>query len=85
MARFVPLTTEHTAQPTLDLSWVPETWWRLVTGQRAHDAPPRRVNRRHLEVCVWTQFMWDLKSGDACIEGSAEFADYREQLVTGFV
>jgi hypothetical protein len=26
--------------------------------------------------------MWDLKSGDACIEGSAEFADYRAQLVT---
>ena len=66
-SEWLPLTTEHTAQPTLDLSWVPETWWRLVTGQRAHDAPPRRVNRRHLEVCVWTQFMWDLKSGDACI------------------
>jgi TnpA family transposase len=81
-SEWLPLTAEPTAQPTLDLSWVPETWWRLVTGQRTRDAPPRRVNRRHLEVCVWTQLMWDLKSGDACIEGSAEFADYREQLVT---
>jgi hypothetical protein len=26
--------------------------------------------------------MWELKSEDACIEGSAEFSDYREQLVT---
>jgi hypothetical protein len=26
--------------------------------------------------------MWDLKSGDAAIEGSREYADYREQLVT---
>lgn len=29
-----------------------------------------------------TQLTWDLKSGDASIDGSAEFADYREQLVT---
>jgi len=26
--------------------------------------------------------MWDLKSGDAAIEGSAEFADYRQELVS---
>ena len=31
---------------------------------------------------MFTQLMWDLKSGDASIDGSAEFADYREQLVT---
>jgi TnpA family transposase len=81
-SEWLPLMAEYTAQPTLDLSWVPDTWWQLVTGQRTRDAPPRRVNRRHLEVCVLTQLMWDLKSGDACIEGSAEFADYREQLVS---
>jgi hypothetical protein len=40
------------------------------------------VNRRHLEVCVFTQLTWDLKSGDASIDGSAEYADYRKQLVT---
>lgn len=26
--------------------------------------------------------MWDLKSGDAAIEGSREYADYREQLIS---
>lgn len=66
----------------LDLSWVPESWWRLVTGQTKRDPVPLRVNRRHLEVCVFTQLTWDLKSGDASIDGSAEYADYREQLVT---
>jgi hypothetical protein len=81
-SEWLPLTGEHAATTTLDLSWVPESWWRLVTGQHPRDAPPKRVNRRHLEVCIWTQLMWDLKSGDACIEGSAEFADYRAQLVS---
>jgi TnpA family transposase len=81
-SEWLPLTGAPPGGTTLDLTWVPEAWWRLVTGQHQHDAPPRRVNRRHLEVCVWTQLMWDLKSGDACIEGSAEFADYRAQLVT---
>jgi hypothetical protein len=26
--------------------------------------------------------MWDLKSGDAAIEGSAEFSDYRQELIS---
>jgi len=76
------LSLKESGKPKLDLSWVPETWWRLVTGQNKRDLPPTRVNRRHLEVCVFTQLMWDLKSGDASVEGSAEFADYRDQLVT---
>ena len=74
--------TDESEKPKLDLSWVPESWWRLVTGQSKRDPAPLRVNRRHLEVCGFTQLTWDLKSGDASIDGSAEFADYREQLVT---
>jgi hypothetical protein len=27
------------------------------------------------ELCVLTQIMWDLKSGDAAVEGSREYAD----------
>jgi hypothetical protein len=26
--------------------------------------------------------LWDLKSGDAAIEGSREYADYRDQLIS---
>ena len=37
-----------------------------------------RVNRQLFELCV-SQMMWDLKSGDAAIEASREYADYREQ------
>jgi hypothetical protein len=74
--------TDESEKAKLDLSWIPETWWRLVTGQSKRDPLPLRVNRRHLEVCVFTQLTWDLKSGDASIDGSAEYADYRKQLVT---
>jgi len=40
------------------------------------------LDRRHFEVCVFSQVMWELKSGDLCIEGSDKFADYREQLIS---
>jgi TnpA family transposase len=64
-----------------DLDWVPDTWWRLVTGT-AKRQPVNRVHRRFFELCVFTQIMWDLKSGDAAIEGSREYADYRDQLIS---
>jgi TnpA family transposase len=34
------------------------------------------------ELCVFSQIMWDLKSGDAAVEGSHEYADYRDELVS---
>jgi len=67
--------------PLLDLSWIPDGWWRLVTGERTRGAYPERVDRRHFEVCVFSQVLWDLKAGDLCIVGSAEFADYNRQLM----
>jgi len=66
----------------LDLSWVPDKWWKLLTGTTVRTRTPHRVNRRHFEVCVFSQVMAELKSGDLCIEGSAQFADYREQLIS---
>lgn len=66
----------------LDLAWVPELWWHLVTGQRHRDAPPERLHRRYFELCVFSQLMVELKSGDLCIPGSDRFADYRDQLIS---
>jgi len=66
----------------LDLSWIPDKWGKLVTGMGRRDVPPAQVDRRHFEVCVFSQVMWELKSGDLCIEGSDKFADYREQLIS---
>ena len=65
----------------LDLSWVPDVWWKLLTGSAKRVRCPDRVQRRHFEVCVFSQLMWDLKSGDLYVEGSDHYADYRDQLI----
>lgn len=66
----------------LDLTWIPDGWWKLVTGLTRRDEVVRQVHRRHLETCVMTQVREDLKSGDLFVLGSREFADYRTQLVS---
>ncbi len=67
-------------ESSINLDWVPDSWWRLVTGT-AKRGTVDRVHRRYFELCVFTQIMWDLKSGDAAIEGSREYADYRDELI----
>lgn len=74
-------TGERRQGPLLDLSWIPDGWWRLVTGERTRGRHPARVDRRHFEVCVCMQVFWDLKAGDLCIVGSTLFADYTHQLL----
>jgi len=60
---------------------VPDTWWPLVTRAVKRE-PVGRVHRRFFKLCVFTQMLWDLKSGDAAIEASRDYADYREQLIS---
>jgi TnpA family transposase len=68
--------------PLVDLSWIPDGWWRLVTGEQARSQYPEKVNRRHFETCAFSQILWDLNSGDLCIVGSDAFADYRSQQIS---
>jgi TnpA family transposase len=68
--------------PQVDLSFVLDKWWPLVTGHKDRDAPVTRVERRHFEMCVFSHIMLELKSGDLCIAGSRQFSDYRSQLVS---
>lgn len=75
-------TAEFLPAAQLDLSWVPDKWWPLVTGQPAHAPAPQQINRRHFEVCLFSQIMWELKSGDLCVAGGDHFADYRAQLIS---
>ncbi|HLX59561.1 MAG TPA: Tn3 family transposase [Ktedonobacteraceae bacterium] len=65
----------------LDLSWVLDVWWKLVSGTSRRVRCPDRVQRRHFEVCVFSQLMWGLKSGDLYVEGGDHYADYRDQLI----
>ena len=66
----------------LNLSFVGEKWWPLVAGQSAHEPEPVEVSRRYFEMCLFTQVVNELKSGDLCIPGSDEYGDYRRQLVS---
>lgn len=67
---------------SLALSWVTDKWWKLITGYSNREMPPSQIDRRHFEVCVFSQMLWELKSGDLAIVGSEKFADYREQLIS---
>jgi hypothetical protein len=66
----------------LDLSFVSEKWWPLVTGNKDLNAEVTRVDRRLLELCVVTEVMQELQSGDLYIPDSERYSDYREQLVS---
>jgi TnpA family transposase len=63
----------------VDLSFASDAWQRLVVA--SGESAERLVSRRHLEVCVFSYLAAELKSGDVAICGSAEYADYREQLL----
>lgn len=68
--------------PLLNLSWISELWWKLITDKTNRDVFPEKINRRHFEVCLFTQIMWELKSGDLYIEGGDNYSDFREQLIS---
>ena len=66
----------------LDLDWIPQKWWQLITNQKTKKFYPDSINRRYFEMCVFSQVMWELKSGDLYVEDSDAFADYRTQQIS---
>jgi len=68
-----PGTPHEKSVQLLNLDWIPNKWWRLITNQRSREIYPTSLNRKHFEVCVFSQIMWELKSGDLYIEGSDAF------------
>ena len=75
----LPLFDATQSRP-LDLDWLPDKWRRLVTGKTTRDIPVR-LHRKYFELCVFTELMRQLKSGDVYAVGSREFDDYREHLL----
>lgn len=69
-------------EEVLDLSWIPNTWWKLVTGKYSRQEFPEEINRKHFELCLFTSIMWSFKSGNLYIEGSNIYSDYRTQLIS---
>ena len=66
----------------MDLAWIPKKWWSLVTHQQERSPIPETIDRRHFELCVFSHILLELKSGDLYIEGSFEYGDYYQQLIS---
>lgn len=64
-----------------DLAWVPEKWWKLITGEQQREETPARLHRRQFEVCVCAQMVRELKSGDLCVIGADAYSDCRDELI----
>lgn len=75
-------TPEEQRFSLVDWSWATDTWWKFMTGQNKRSACPEKVLRRHFEMGVFSQMLWDLKSGDLYVEGGDQYSDYREQLIS---
>ncbi|SMC29511.1 Transposase and inactivated derivatives, TnpA family [Andreprevotia lacus DSM 23236] len=60
------------------LSFASERWLKLL---RRPAEGIIGIDRRMLEICVFSYVAEELRSGDLCVAGSEEFADYRKQLV----
>lgn len=78
----VTKTQEEQTLQLLDLEWIPKKWWKLITNQKTKKSYPDSINRRYFEMCVFSQVMWELKSGDLYVEDSDAFADYRTQQIS---
>ena len=62
----------------IDLSFMSGAWRQLVI---ANVDGQRKLVRQHLEVCVFAALAVALKTGDAYVTGSEEYADFRAQLL----
>jgi hypothetical protein len=66
-------------EATFELSFASQKWQRTVLVRRKGKSCFRR---HHLETCVFSYLAEELKSGDICVQGSEQFADYRDQLLS---
>ena len=62
----------------LDLSFISDLWRKLVIVEV--DGKKLLV-RRQLEICIFSYLATELKTGDACVVGSENYADFRQQLL----
>lgn len=67
--------------PVVDLCFLTEQWWPLVTGMKTKSHLPSRVHHRYLELCVISQVANELKSCDLCVPLGDKFRDYNQQLL----
>ena len=63
----------------VDISFASQQWQKLVIYK---NELVTKLFRRHFETCIFSYLAFELKSGDICIKGSSEYADWRTQLLS---
>jgi TnpA family transposase len=63
----------------IDLSFMSERWRKLVVDDHVDGL---QLVRQQFEICIFTYLAAELKSGDAFVVGSENYADFREQLLS---
>ncbi|WP_018441893.1 Tn3 family transposase [Trinickia symbiotica] len=63
----------------LPLDWIPEKWEKSVFP---HGRPSGMLHRKYFELCVFSQVMRELNSGDVYVEHSDQYDDPREHQVS---
>ncbi|MDE1465851.1 Tn3 family transposase [Spartinivicinus poritis] len=66
----------------LSLHWLPEKWKKMVISKSSATVEITELNRKYFEICVLSQVVTELKTGDLFVEHSDEYNDYRDQLIT---
>ena len=66
----------------LNLSWLPDKWRKLVTGKTSASSSVKEVYRLYFELCVLSQVVTELQSGDLFVASSENYGDYRDQLIS---
>ena len=64
-----------------DVSWIPDKWWYLITGEKRRQNVPKTIDRRQFEICLFSELVNELNSADMCVIGSDDFSDPRDQFV----
>lgn len=63
---------------SLDLSFISDQWHKLVIVEIDGE---ELLVRQQLEICIFSHLAKELKTGDACVIGSENYADFRQQLL----
>ncbi|MBA3438385.1 MAG: Tn3 family transposase [Pyrinomonadaceae bacterium] len=69
-------------EQALSLDWIPDKWWKPVTGKESRKVAITEARRRYFEMCLFTETAQALQNGDLVMLGSEKFGDYREQFVS---
>lgn len=61
----------------LDLSFANEQWRQTLRVGKDSNL----LDRKRLEICIFSYLVSELKTGDVSVQGSEKYADYRKQLL----